>query len=117
MRGFFRGKFGVNLKPSTTSIHLPSRPFIRQTFDKNTRALGRVGQDLGWLVMRNKQTIKQALENWGDQFVAMIRAEVAAGNNFAPNKPLTIKQKGEGKHPLQDSGRLMQSLKSVVESK
>jgi len=95
-------------------IIIPSRPFIRQTFDKRLDELKKLGFDLGGLVIDDKLLLKQALENWGDQFVAFIRNEIAEGNNFEPNAPATIRMKGGGKHPLQDSGRLQQALKAVV---
>lgn len=117
MRGFFRAAFGVNLKKSTTKITIPPRPFIRQTFDKRLDELKKTGFDVGGLVIDDKLTLEQALELWGDQFVAFIRNEIAEGNNFEPNAPLTIERKGSGKHPLQDSGRLQQALKAVVVSR
>jgi hypothetical protein len=95
-------------------INVPARPFIRQTFTKREQELSRIGFEVAGLVVDGKITIKQALENWGDQFVAFIRSEVSDGNNFEPNAPSTIRKKGAGLHPLQDSGRLMQALKAVV---
>lgn len=114
MRGFFRAVFGVSLKKSTTKITIPSRPFIRRTFDKRLDELKKLGFDLGGLVIDDKLTLEQSLELWGEKFVAFIRNEIAEGNNFEPNAPLTIERKGAGKHPLQDSGRLQQALKAVV---
>lgn len=95
-------------------IIIPSRPFIRGTFDKRIKELEEIGFDLGKLVIDDKLVLKQALELWGDKFVAFIRNEIAEGNNFEPNAPATIRMKGGGKHPLQDSGRLQQALKAVV---
>lgn len=95
-------------------ITIPSRPFIRQTFDKRLDELTKIGFDLGGLVIDDKLLLKQALDIWGDKFVAFIRNEIAEGNNFEPNAPATIRMKGGGKHPLQDSGRLQQALKAVV---
>lgn len=95
-------------------IIIPSRPFIRGTFDKRIKELQEIGVDLGGLVIDDKLLLKQALETWGDKFVAFIRNEIAEGNNFEPNAPATIRMKGGGKHPLQDSGRLQQALKAVI---
>lgn len=114
VRAFFRRIFRRKLKQSTAGIKIPPRPFIRQTFDKHIKELEEIGVDLGELVLNDKLTLKQALELWGDKFIAFIRSEVAEGTNFEPNKPATIRAKGGGKAPLQDSGRLMNSLKSVV---
>jgi len=94
---------------------IPPRPFIRQTFEKELETLKETGFKLGEQVMFGKLSHKSALELWGGKFISLIRSEVAEGNNFEPNAPLTIRKKGAGKHPLQDSGRLMQALKAVVE--
>lgn len=95
-------------------IIIPARPFIRQTFDKRLKELEELGFKLGNLVLDDKLLLKQALELWGDKFISFIRSEVADGTNFEPNAPSTIRKKGSGKHPLQDSGRLMGALKAVV---
>ena len=115
MRAFFRGAFKINLKKSTTVINIPSRPFIRQTVDKREAEMLETGFDLGGLIIDGKLTVKSALEIWGDKLVSFMRSEIAEGNNFEPNAPLTIMNKGAGKHPLQDEGRLQQALKAVVE--
>jgi hypothetical protein len=115
-REFFEGH-GFPLSPKTTSITIPSRPFIRQTFEKRFEELKKIGFEFGGLIIDDKMTLDQALELWGDKFVSFIRSEIADGDNFEPNAPLTILLKGEGKHPLQDSGRLQQALKTVVEDK
>ncbi len=96
-------------------INIPARPFIRQTFDKHSEELAKIGFDLGRLILEDKMVLKSALEIWGDNFISFVRSEVADGVNFEPNKPATIRKKGGGKHPLQDSGRLMNALKAVVE--
>ena len=98
-------------------IIIPARPFIRQTFEKKFEELKEIGFDFGGLIIDGKMTLDAALELWGDKFVSFIRSEIADGDNFEPNKPKTIKAKGAGKHPLQDSGRLQQALKTIVEEK
>ncbi len=113
-RNLFRSH-GMPLREATKSIHIPSRPFIRQTFSKKEKELAKIGFKMARLIVDGKIGIDQGLELWGDKFVSMIRSEVADGNNFKPNAPLTIAIKGGGLQPLQNTGRLMQSLKSVVE--
>ncbi len=115
MRGFFRFKFGISLKKSTTVIKIPPRPFIRQTFDKRQAELMKTGVELAGLMIDDKLTVQAVYEIWGDQFVSFIRDEIAEGNNFEPNAPLTVMNKGKGKHPLQDEGRLQQAIKAVVQ--
>lgn len=114
MRAFFRYAFGISLKAETTFISIPPRPLIRQTFEKREAELIEIGFALGGLVIDGKLTVDQLFENWGDKAVSFIRSEIADGDNFEENAPLTVKLKGEGKHPLQDSGRLQQALKAIV---
>lgn len=107
-------KSGIAGVTKPHKIIIPERPFLRQTFDKYQKELLDIGFDLGNLVLEGKLTTKKAFELWGDKFISMIRSEVAEGNNFEPNAPATIKRKGAGLHPLQETGRLMQSLKTVM---
>lgn len=93
---------------------LPIRSFIRQTFDKNADELKAIGVELSNAVADGKLTLEQALFAWGESFVDMINNEINEGTNFEANAQSTIDQKGPGLHPLQDSGRLQQSIKAVV---
>jgi hypothetical protein len=107
-----QNEFGADIG----NVIIPSRPFIRQTFEKRFDELKKIGFEFGGVVIDGKMTLDSALELWGDKFVSFIRSEIAEGDNFIPNAPLTIKLKGEGLHPLQGkTGRLQQALKSVVE--
>jgi hypothetical protein len=91
------------------------RSFIRQTFDKYADELKAIGVELSASVMDGKITLEQGLFAWGQELVTMINDEINAGSNFEANTPERIAQKGEGLHPLQDSGRLQQSIKAVVD--
>jgi hypothetical protein len=93
---------------------LPVRSFIRQTFDKYADDLKTIGIELSSAVADGKLTLEQALSAWGDEFVGMINNEINEGTNFEENTEYTISRKGQGLHPLQDSGRLQQSIKGVV---
>lgn len=99
-------EFGLN--------SLPERSFIRQTFDKFADELKEVGIELSKSAAAGKITLEQALFAWGEHFVALINKEINDGGNFEPNTDFTISKKGPGLHPLQDSGRLQQSIKAVV---
>lgn len=96
-------------------INIPSRPFIRQTFDKRLAELAEIGFDFAQKTIDGQLKPKAALELWGDKLVSFIRSEVTEGNNFVANAPATIRQKGGGLHPLQgNTGRLMNALKAVI---
>ncbi|HHV62119.1 MAG TPA: hypothetical protein GXX51_05715 [Firmicutes bacterium] len=45
MRGFFRGVFGVNLKPSTTAIRIPPRPYLRPVLEAEADNVIRIFQE------------------------------------------------------------------------
>lgn len=91
---------------------IPSRPFMRQTFDKNERELSaRVGAEFSAVVSGSK-TPQQSLEQLGLWYTYKMQAEVASGD-FAPNSPVTIAIKGSSR-PLIDTGRMRQSIRHVV---
>ncbi len=90
------------------------RPFIRQSFDKNADELKEIGVDFGKQVGQGKINLGKALNSWGMALVTMINSEINDGDNFTPNTPERLKQKGADKHPLQDEGRLQESIKAVV---
>lgn len=94
---------------------IPSRPFIRQTYDKFEKEIREEGFKLYQAYIEGEIDREQALFAWGQFFVNLIQNEINEGNNFVENKPATLKAKGGNKNPLQDSGRLQQSIKSVVE--
>lgn len=95
--------------------NIPSRPFIRQSFDKNQRGLKDTGVMLIQKYLDGSITKEQALFFWGESLVDEIQNEINEGVNFVENSAATIKKKGTGKHPLQDTGRLQQSIKAVVQ--
>lgn len=93
---------------------VPSRPFIRQTFDKYKQELVEVGNDLYKQIILGTITKKQALFAWGQYLETMIQKEINEGTNFKENAEYTIEKKGEGKNPLQDTGALQRAIKTVV---
>lgn len=93
---------------------LPERSFIRQTFDKFADELKEMGVEISRTVAAGKITLEQGLFIWGEHFVSLINKEINDGDNFEPNTDFTIERKGPGLHPLQETGRLQQSIKAVV---
>lgn len=94
--------------------NIPARPFIRQTFDKFKEDIITRGLELFVFVRDKKLTKKQALFAWGEFYKDLVQGQINEGTNFVPNAPSTLKAKGGNKHPLQDQGRLQQSIKTVV---
>jgi len=93
---------------------IPPRPFLRQTFDKYKDEIAEFGVDMSKQVSFGKITLEQGLQFWGEFLVELIQSEINEGTNFKQNAQSTIKKKGEGLHPLQETGRLQQSIKAVV---
>jgi len=94
---------------------IPSRPFIRQSFNKNLAELEKKGTELFQLVIKRALTMKQALGNWGSILQGMIIREINEGNNFTPNTEFTKARKPKGLHPLQgETGALVRSIKTQI---
>lgn len=112
-------EFGARIertgKNGEYEIVLPSRPFLRQTYDKYFDEIVKEGKRMAAAVTDGRLTKSQALFAWGEFYKSLINKEINDGNNFEPNKPKTLKRKGGNKFPLQDSGRLQGAIKTVVE--
>lgn len=101
MRGYLAAVKGVHLKKSTKYINIPSRPFLRQTVEKNRQQWV---SDLKKLLLSGR-SVPEALELMGIRMADDIRATVKAGN-FAPNRW----PKPSGNPPLYDSGDMVASI-------
>jgi hypothetical protein len=108
-KGFISGFTG----PSEVTI--PARPFMRQTFDKYKEEIYEIGLKFARLVRDGSIDVKEALFGWGEYYNNLIQSEINEGTNFAENAKSTLKKKGGNKNPLQDKGRLQQSIKTVVD--
>jgi len=111
--------------------HIPSRPFLRQSVDKNRKLItAGCREQIGKLV-EGKATTRDVLEELGKMQIDLIRREIRTGG-FAPNAPITVhggwmrNQKSgkpfyvKGKKsdtPLIDTGRLRSAIQFVIEAK
>jgi hypothetical protein len=103
---------------------IPSRPFMRQTFDTKSAELSKRIQAQMGMILDGKQSVYHALAILGEWYQLQIQKEIVDGN-WTPNAPSTLKIK-EAKsnsdnketdgevHPLIDTGRLRQSIRYVV---
>lgn len=91
-----------------------ARPFIRGWFDENEalarEAISRMAQQ----VVAGKISREVALERLGQFFVKKIQARMAAGLE-PPNRPSTLKRKGEGAKAGIDTGQVRSSVTYQVE--
>jgi len=108
MRRFLRFK-GMPLKNSTKTITIPSRPYMRQTFDEQLNELGKFIDDIEAKVVKGKFDRKLALEVIGDFHKTAIQKNMRKQGKFKANHPFTIKQKGSN-NELIDTGRLVNSI-------
>lgn len=115
MRGYLSGELGLNLKKSTNEINIPSRPFMRSSFDSNLRNLNNYIEREKTNILFNKMTTKMALDRIGVYFTGKIKLTFR-NNDFERNHPITLKNKKSSK-PLIDSGRLRQSINHEVDIK
>lgn len=96
------------------TVHIPSRPFIRDSLnnnkDKITQFMQKAAKGIG-----NGVSAEDVLKQIGEKQVGLIQREIVSGN-FVPNLPETIKKKGSDK-PLKDTGLMSQSVKYVVRKK
>jgi hypothetical protein len=112
MRGFLSAN-GLQLKKSTKEITIPSRPFIRQTFDEQIPELDRKSNELLDQVISGKITKKKALSELGQTHQNQIQSNMATKGKFKENHGFTERRKGSSQ-PLIDTGRLRQSINFEV---
>jgi len=90
---------------------IPARPFMRNAFDKNRQAIGRLQDKLFGAVTVGNVTPEKALSMIGEMHKGQVQKEIV-DLQFPPNVPSTIKRKGSS-NPLIDTGQLRQSIQHV----
>jgi hypothetical protein len=100
-------------------INIPPRPFMQRTIDKNSKDWGKtlkaIVDKMGDPTKLDKGDIEQALGILGAVIVGQIKDSISSGE-FVSNSPFTVQRKGKNT-PLQDTGKLMQSVDYEVTSK
>jgi len=115
-KGRFVKKSKANYAESFNStITIPSRPFMRQSYDQHKDELERFMQDVGDRITQGKLTADKGLDLVGQKMTGIIQKNIVDGG-WAPNAPGTKAQKGSSQ-PLIDTGRLRQSIRHVVKPK
>lgn len=76
--------------------HIPSRPFMRQAFDKNMEEMKKFVEVRYGLVVDGKLDVNRALNEVGVFFKGKVQAIFREGD-FAPNAPSTIAKKNHVK--------------------
>ena len=97
---------------------IPSRPFMRQTFDKNKNAIAKMSAAVLGRIQRRKThrtVVASMVRELANGMAQAIKKEIKAGN-FTPNAPSTIARKGRSE-PLQDTERMVNSIRGRVDTK
>ncbi|AXH73694.1 MAG: neck protein [Caudoviricetes sp.] len=106
-------------KAKKKMITIPARPFMQQTIDHNkkswSKTLKAIVDKMGDPTKLEKADIENAMGILGTVIVGQIKDTIAAGD-FVENAKSTIARKGKNT-PLQDTGKMMQSIDYEVKSK
>ena len=96
------------------TVHIPARPFLRQSVDDNVSKINSFLQSKKKDLMRGVSA-EQVLKEIGIFQKDLIQEKITEGN-FTPNAESTVKKKGSSK-PLIDTGRMRQSVNYEIKSK
>ena len=120
MRSFFRHNFGINLKKTTTHIHIPARSWLYEPIkDANFRKMiyDYVGDMEIFEEYADKDFMKELANMIGE--VGLLQIQKAFNNGgingeWPPNHPITIAQK-KSAMPLINEGTLRSHITFEVE--
>lgn len=96
------------------TIHIPSRPFLRDSVDANGDKINSFLQSMKKEILRGNSA-EDVLKKIGVFQKGLIQEQIVKGN-FVPNSAVTIRKKGSDR-PLVDTGRMRQSINYVIQQK
>jgi len=98
----------------TRDGRIPSRSFLRSTFDEQREMLVELGKKLMGAVLDGKMKTERALGFMGAKLTAEVKKKISSGDGIPPpNAPSTIAAKGSS-HTLIDTGRLLGAIAWAV---
>jgi len=98
-----------------TNKGIPSRPFMRSSFDENVNAISADMNTQAGLVADGKTTVRNGLATIGMKHQSRVKAKISS--NMSPaNKPATIARKKSSK-TLIDTGAMRNSIHYIVQGK
>ena len=112
MRGFL-GATGLHLKDDTKEITIPSRPYMRGTFDEQENVLAKKADELEKAILTKGMSKRLALSELGQMHRQEIQKNMKTQGKYAENHPYTIQKKGSS-NELIDTGRLRQAINFEV---
>lgn len=92
----------------------PSRPFMRNAFDKNEAELSKRIAAEWAAITAGKKTTEHSLQLLGAWFQNKIQMEITQGD-YVANSQQTIDRKGSSR-PLIDTGHMRQSIRYVIKT-
>lgn len=114
IRPYFH-KMGFHLKKSTTTLTIPSRPFMRTSADDKGNEWQEKAAELIGAVTDGKMTTPAALNALGEAVKAGIQDTIITGD-YKDNHPFTISQK-ESTNTLVASGQLQLAIDFKIKRK
>lgn len=96
--------------------NIPARPFLIPGVRNSLPQIEKIMKHGALNALDGKSTADATLGQVGNVAVGSIQQKISDGP-FVPNKPETIRRKGEGKKPLFDTGELRKAVSFVVEDK
>lgn len=115
MRGFLAAVYGIYLKKTTGVISIPSRPFLRTTYEQNA---DKWVEHLGRAIEAGR-SVEDALELVGmemeDDIINTIKSNLPPPNSEATNKIKAQEAPAALGKTLQFTGTLIHSIKHEVE--
>lgn len=120
--GSYEGDGSVNIAQVATwnefgTSTIPSRPFMRQTFEKNTEVVNKLTLNLKGKIFAGQIGVGMGLETLGVAYKGLIQQQIRHGD-FAPNADSTVVKKTvngkKGNKPLIDTGQMVQSINYEV---
>ena len=120
LRNYFRWKFNINLKKSTTEIDIPARSWLYEPIkDQNFRKTiyDYIGDEETFKEFADKDFMKKLAKIIGEVGLLQIQKAFSNGGingEWTPNSPLTISLKGSAM-PLVDEGYLRGRITYEVE--
>lgn len=94
-----------------TSNGIPSRPFLRDSVDKNASQIDSACKAALQTISKG-ETAEKILKQLGAMQKGLVQQTIVSGD-FKPNSPITVKKKGSDK-PLIDSGGLRENVNFVI---
>ena len=104
---------GLVLSKNTEEITIPSRPYMRQTFDEEQKGLERLIDEKETEILEGLETRRRALDQIGQTHRQQIQKAMRTQGKFKENHPFTAERKGSSQ-PLIDDGILRQAIDYMV---